>query len=319
MKKCEEIMELISLYIDDDLNETEKHQFEEHINSCIKCREELDLQMEIINLCQDMEEVELPEDFNRQLNQKLVEEEQRRSPLFRMHSKYIKLVPSVAAVFLLIFMTSAFFLINKFNMSKSDDSPHDGMLYVRGNSKKESLKDADGLPNEDVLNEIAISVREQDEADLFSAKNDVVSKEEGGEDTYHRTVSPDIYYDDMKETGSSGAGMTEEAGDIAVGGGMSSYAGEVEPAYGAEASYTIVRATVINKSREPEYMAYVVDTANKLEIEFIEDKSNDLVRFEAEINKYHKFLEQLESSFTNLKVNITADGGTEITVEILIE
>lgn len=73
MKKCEEIMELISLYIDDDLNETEKHQFEEHINSCIKCREELDLQMEIINLCQDMEEVELPEDFNRQLNQKLVE------------------------------------------------------------------------------------------------------------------------------------------------------------------------------------------------------------------------------------------------------
>ena len=112
--------------------------------------------------------------------------------------------------------------------------------------------------------------------------------------------------------------MTEEAGDIADGGGMSSYAGKLNRRT-ALRHHIPLWSNCYKQVREPEYMAYVVDTANKLEIEFIEDKSNDLVRFEAEINKYHKFLEQLESSFTNLKVNITADGGTEITVEILIE
>ena len=39
MKKCEHIIELISLSIDGELSDTEKHQFEEHINSCIKCKE----------------------------------------------------------------------------------------------------------------------------------------------------------------------------------------------------------------------------------------------------------------------------------------
>ena len=36
--------------------------------------------MEIINLCKNIEDVELPEDFNKQLHQKLVKEKQGKGP-----------------------------------------------------------------------------------------------------------------------------------------------------------------------------------------------------------------------------------------------
>ena len=60
--------------------------------------------MEIINLCKNIEDVELPEDFNKQLHQKLVKEKQGKGPLFWMNSKYIKLASSIAAAFILILL-----------------------------------------------------------------------------------------------------------------------------------------------------------------------------------------------------------------------
>lgn len=92
----------------------------------------------------------------------------------------------------------------------------------------------------------------------------------------------------------------------------------------------IVRVSVINKSSKPENTAYIVDTANKLGIEVVEgsapqqfyDSSGEttaLIKLAVEGNKYDLFVEELESNFTNITINVIADQGAEKIVEISIE
>lgn len=70
---CEVARNLMSLYIDKGLNDIEKIDFEEHISNCAECKNEYELLLEIVLQCNDMDEVELPQEFEKELHQKLVE------------------------------------------------------------------------------------------------------------------------------------------------------------------------------------------------------------------------------------------------------
>ncbi len=70
---CEVARNLMSLYIDKELNDIEKIDFEEHISNCIECKNEYELLLEIVLECNDIDEVELPQEFGQELHQKLVE------------------------------------------------------------------------------------------------------------------------------------------------------------------------------------------------------------------------------------------------------
>lgn len=362
MKKCEHIIELISLYIDGELSDAEKHQFEEHINSCIKCKEEFDCQMEIINLCKNIEDVELPEDFNKQLHQKLVKEKQGKGPLFWMNSKYIKLASSIAAAFILIFVTSKFLTIDKFQ--RGFDMGYNEESHTGENLNLKSFE------SDMVLNERAVDDEmydaDSEEVNLFSGiEND------DGDTQHHKTVGPDISYDDLPTNSSNAADADVKISSGFAGGGMSSNEGDnylekesesygITPSNGSDAASreyteeidigtspspeerslegvhlleesedTIVRVSVINNSLKPEDTAYIIDTVNKLGIEVLEDNTRKdnglsyenavLVRLAVKESKYDRFIEELESYFTNIKVNVIADGGTEQIVEVLIE
>lgn len=342
MKKCEEIMELISLYVDGELCETEKQQFEEHINSCVKCREELDLQMEIINLCHNIEEADIPEDFDRQLHEKLVNEKQRKGPLFRMNSKYIKLASSVAAAVLLIFITSKFLSINQ---------PDKGFYDPNMTANKEdgynlkSFDDCDAEFSADDIDEVEIFIQGQENSDLLSLESGMAEKEVDDSDALHRSsMTSDVYYeekapvlDDVDGTGinagSTGGGeMPFDGGDAGTVEEIDETKEGVQVLTGGNAypSDIIVRVSVINKSSKPENTAYIVDTANKLGIEVVEgsapqqfyDSSGEttaLIKLAVEGNKYDLFVEELESNFTNITINVIADQGAEKIVEISIE
>jgi len=77
--KCETIRSMISSYIDKDLNDIEKTELEKHIAECQQCREEYEAMLDIIAVCSNLEELELPQSFRTELHQKLVEEKQKRS------------------------------------------------------------------------------------------------------------------------------------------------------------------------------------------------------------------------------------------------
>ena len=125
MKKCSEIKELISLYIDDELDIDESREFEEHMESCEECRNELYELKQIVGLCRDTAEEELPADFRMELHQKLLSIQNqtvngKKVLLFR--TKYFGLFSSVAAVFLLVFLIRGFFGFDLFPNTKSSDS-----------------------------------------------------------------------------------------------------------------------------------------------------------------------------------------------------
>jgi len=72
--KCETIRNMISSYIDKDLNDIEKSELEKHIAECKECREEYENLLDIIAACGNLEEVELPQNFRTELHQRLVGE-----------------------------------------------------------------------------------------------------------------------------------------------------------------------------------------------------------------------------------------------------
>ncbi|HWR60143.1 MAG TPA: DUF4349 domain-containing protein, partial [Clostridia bacterium] len=82
--KCETIRNMISSYIDKDLNDIEKTELEKHLAECQQCREEYESMLDIIAVCSNLEELELPQSFRTELHQKLVEEKKKKSFLSGM-------------------------------------------------------------------------------------------------------------------------------------------------------------------------------------------------------------------------------------------
>ncbi len=113
MRKCNEVMELISLYIDGVLDAKSEAKLLEHVKTCKSCKQELDETKAMVGLYKNIEEVELPADFKEQLHQKLLEERNKEisSPqrFVLRHSKLIKLCSSAAAIAIVAFAARGFF------------------------------------------------------------------------------------------------------------------------------------------------------------------------------------------------------------------
>ncbi|MDP4094415.1 MAG: zf-HC2 domain-containing protein [Bacillota bacterium] len=104
MKNCNEISELLSLYLDNRTDEKTTGEIEKHLAQCIKCKQELDDLKYVVTLCRDINETDLPEGFSEKLHERLVEESKeinRTKPKVTAFNKYIKIGSSIAAVLLM--------------------------------------------------------------------------------------------------------------------------------------------------------------------------------------------------------------------------
>lgn len=70
--KCIEFEEMISLYIDNVLDEKESSKVRAHMDMCSECRELYEALIENMNMCKELPLVDLPEDFHSSLHEKLV-------------------------------------------------------------------------------------------------------------------------------------------------------------------------------------------------------------------------------------------------------
>ena len=142
MKKCSEIKENISLYIDNELEPDELKEFEEHIAFCEDCRNELNEIMQIVGLCKNTAEVELPENFKNELHLKLLEAQEQRNAekLAFFHSRYLKLFSSIAAVFLLVFLIRGLYNFNLFTGAKSGGSTGSMNNTAAATNSQDSVK-----------------------------------------------------------------------------------------------------------------------------------------------------------------------------------
>ncbi|MEQ6358965.1 DUF4349 domain-containing protein [Thermoanaerobacter thermohydrosulfuricus] len=69
---CKKALQLIPRYIDGELDVAQKEELEKHIESCESCRKEYQLEKNIIESLKNMPPLELPEDFNKKIHEKLV-------------------------------------------------------------------------------------------------------------------------------------------------------------------------------------------------------------------------------------------------------
>jgi hypothetical protein len=84
---CRKCKKLFSAYLDGDLDTRERHRFEDHLAECERCAVDFAGFKEVIALTTDLPQIQPSPDFDRTLQAKLADSEDKRgfSPLFGRH------------------------------------------------------------------------------------------------------------------------------------------------------------------------------------------------------------------------------------------
>jgi hypothetical protein len=140
---CNEVNELISLYIDGALDEGRCCEFEEHIDSCEACRLQLEEMTQMVFACRELEEVELPDGFAEELHMKLAkanQNEKRKSGVLNFPYNKIKLFSTVAAMFVLV-LAIALLAKNTILTPSKTGSPPGAMKFAAKNSADSAVQE----------------------------------------------------------------------------------------------------------------------------------------------------------------------------------
>lgn len=157
MKKCDDIRELISLYIDGELVGDLLSEFEEHIRSCEDCRNELEDVKSVIAMLNDAPEEDLPSNFKDELHEKLLREQTKKESFVSVVLSRYSHVFASAAGLLIIF---SIWVVYKNNFVSTNDAL----------PNVSSIQSYDGKENGDKENAVA------EKFDLVDGENRVYSR-----------------------------------------------------------------------------------------------------------------------------------------------
>ena len=87
MKSCEEYQALIEMYLDNELTREQKHLFETHISSCNECFDALSFAKSIRQTLKTLPEIDVPEDFNAVLRQRINTECKAQRKSFTVYAR----------------------------------------------------------------------------------------------------------------------------------------------------------------------------------------------------------------------------------------
>ncbi len=141
MINCEKAQMLFSLYLDNELDETEKSEFEKHLEICSSCRSELLKLQQVISLVAGIGDEDLPQGFGESLHNKLVpvsEETKKNAGVNVLRNKYVKIFSTLAAGLLVVVLLKDFYtggLLNRTG-AKSSTAPMNGAQANRQEMEK---------------------------------------------------------------------------------------------------------------------------------------------------------------------------------------
>lgn len=167
--KCTEFEKLVDEYVDGELSHS-LTEVEEHLRTCDACQQLYKETLELKQLLNGLEEVDLPEDFELSLHEKLVavSEENKVLPFYR-RTKTIKAITSVAAI--------AVVSILAFRAGTMMPTNDDNMLYGSIDvSSNEAMK-------EEAMPEMAMNMDMADNAAMDDGEVYDMAEEEAVEET----------------------------------------------------------------------------------------------------------------------------------------
>lgn len=104
MKNCVEVKELLSLYIDGELDERTSDEVKKHMRFCTECHEEMEDIKRVIQACRDFEDEELPAGFKEQLHTKLAAEAERQRSVAARSRKINRIIGIGSSIAALLIM-----------------------------------------------------------------------------------------------------------------------------------------------------------------------------------------------------------------------
>ena len=156
--ECEKYRELISLYIDGELNESEEKELLEHIKNCPLCEKELKELTAISEMLKSAEEEELPENFHNEVMAKIRTRQAKPAKKKRSWAKYTGIAASICALLIVGSVVAVTGVMNFGGMGAADAaSPETYGVY--NNSSRANYK------SESTVSEAAVEDREYEYAD----------------------------------------------------------------------------------------------------------------------------------------------------------
>lgn len=153
---CNEFNEKISFYIDDELSEYEKKEFEIHLCSCKNCKKEYEDMIYIVKSLKNMEDKPLPNNYDEILRSKL-EKEKKKVYNKVSYKKYLSL-----AAGLIVIITSAYFInsiIKKDHKSKTDIASKKQIVEMKEKEDNNEVIEG-GLPSSENKNSKNLTKKE---------------------------------------------------------------------------------------------------------------------------------------------------------------
>lgn len=104
--KCNDYLEDLSAYIDNELDEINKRELEQHLKTCETCQETLHTLEEVKRCMSDISHIELPKDFHSTMMGRLSEEvaKERKKVYKKPSNRIISYVSAIAAVLLIVWV-----------------------------------------------------------------------------------------------------------------------------------------------------------------------------------------------------------------------
>jgi len=173
MEKCKHYKRLINSYIDNELTKRERLKLEKHMEKCEECLDEKNKLSRVIELCNDMDDEELPVAFGKELHRKLIMESssvKQSGSLMTIPIKYVGILSAATAgILVILFLKGVFF--NMFNTVK------DNNIDANEQNIFKSAQNAHDIKEKDNKNTFAGSIRATENDDMVS--DDAVSDIKG--------------------------------------------------------------------------------------------------------------------------------------------
>ena len=123
MFTCNEIEFYASMYIDNMLSELEVKQFEQHLLSCEKCKARYYELKNIVETCDEIDEIPLPQNFEQMLHNKLLAiQPQKKNGILAFMLQYKRMIATVGTAAVIVVTLLAYNLIPHYSASRSDSS-----------------------------------------------------------------------------------------------------------------------------------------------------------------------------------------------------
>ncbi len=198
---CNEFNEMISLYIDNELNNIDRKEFELHLMKCEECRKSYEIMVNILKELKEEKETQLPKDYNENLRAKLIDVSNKRKKTRFNWKKYAAIAAGLIIITTSISVFDGIFNNTKDEMMEDCGVTEETNFGVRGfedkvqESTDGNIEDPQFTFNEDIMLTTEADVQTQKNIKRDNNKAKIIKSAriyldvEKYDETYNKVVS----------------------------------------------------------------------------------------------------------------------------------